>query len=226
MSNYLKGIDLKNYYTEQEMSDYMTKYYPKVKQEIKVINGFNCLHHFCELEKGWRPTHSEIDEYELSKVMEYIGSIQDREKWNKHSDYKYKTNKKEVAEEKRALRISQRKYKSTNKTLRFDRKEFDCFIKKLKKAGVPTLRRTRKEQYKGLFYFYFDKEQEIFNFISGNKIDSDLGILYIPNEKGYPFIGMDIIETLEDLVSLVNEKNGKQITIEDIKTKRFKFYNI
>lgn len=217
---------MKNYYTEQEMLDYMKEHFPRIKQEIKIINGFNCLHHFCELEKGWYPTYSEVDEYELLMVMKYTGSIQDRKKWNKYSNSKFTTTKKELVKEKKARRISQRKYKNERKSPHHERKGFEDFIKSLKRLGIPTLRRTKKERYKGLFYFYFNKDREIFNFMSGNEVDSDLGILYIPNEKGYPFIGMDIMETLEDLVSLVNGKNGKQITVEDIKNKRFKFYNI
>jgi len=226
MSNYLKGINLKNYYTEQEMLDYMKKHFPRVKQEIKIINGFNCRHHFCELEKGWYPTHSVVDEYELFMVMKYTGSIQDRKKWNKYSNSKLTTNKKELVKENKAGRISKRKHKNARKSHKYDRKGFENFIKSLKRSGVPTLRRTKKERYKGLFYFHLNKDREILDFMSGEEVDSDLGILYIPNEKGYPFIGMDVIESLEDLVSLVNGKNGKQITVEDIKNKRFRFYNI
>lgn len=211
------------FYTKEDMLIYLKKHFPNISLEPKEINGFNCIHHFCELEKGWFPNHSEIDEYELSMVMKYDGSINDRKKWNQYSDFKLETSKKGFILEKKKNRVSKRNL-TRHFNEKYGRKAFEAFIKELKKAGVPVLRRTKKDQYKGLYYFWIDRSSELFNLASGVVSDKNTAIVYIPNEKGYPFVGMDSLTSVKELVNLINDERKLKITESDIESKKIKFY--
>lgn len=211
------------FYTKNQMFEYLKKHFPLISLEPEVINGFNCIHHFCELEKGWFPNHSKIDEYELSMVLRYDGSKKDKLKWNCYSNNKFKTDKKDLTIESKKRRVSKRNTTREHK-FKYGRKSFELFLSNLKEAGVTTLRRNKKNQYKGLFYFRIDRDSKLFKLASGNISKKDIGIIYLPDERGYPFISMDAIKTEKELVELINEKSLRKIKSEDILNKKIKFY--
>lgn len=199
----------------------------RISKEIKVINGFECIHHYVKLEKGWYPCLSEADDYELFYLVRRYGTSKDRKIWNKYAPNKLATSSKGISKESKERKINNKRAKRVALE-KYGRKYFEKEIANFKDSGVPTSRRTNKDKYKGLYYFIVkDKNSEVFKHVSG-KSKSTLCVLNLWNERGYPFISADNeIDSFEDLINYINERNiSQKITIEDLKSGRFKIYSL
>lgn len=162
--------------------------------------GFKCIYNYCKLEFGWVASMEDCCPYCVAYLVREYGSESDKKHFNSAQTlgdaYRIPMTRKEIAESNRKKykrtrnKKSKMKRKGSRKRLaRTQNKEHQEFLKRLRSAGVPILRRTKKTAKRDLILVSLSKKLRseldigFCSYVYVKGVRSQGGYLYISSQE-------------------------------------------
>ena len=199
----------KIYYTKEEVLETISIWSKKREIEIDITPfyelGFECIYNYCKTSKGWVASFEDCCPFCVHYLIKSHGTKEDKIKFNEHSDlgkkYIIPLTRKDIALDNKRLK----KKDKYNSYTGVSKKYLEKTLKKMKKNGIPTLGRGKKNLFDDVFQYMSmdDKMSSEMIYVKGLKAQCGIPCIY---EK-------ELEQTIKEEVESQNQYHGLNIQL-------------